>query len=146
MQNIIFIRGQGKFDLGVGTGLMLRSPVRFDLQLLGEYFYTNNFSFGFAFDALLRSPHTFIFKPFARYHFDISRYPKFVPYLGGGIGAGMDTNSNGVMDIAVPNFGFKYAITSRVQIGSDLGLHLLTDFGDSRLDFHILFATLAFRF
>ncbi len=137
---------RGQFDLGVGAGLMVRSPVRFDLQFLGEYFYTNNFALGFALDILLRSPHTFLLKPFARYHFDIHRYPKFVPYVGGGLGGGIDTNSNGVVDIMVPNFGFKYAITNQIHVGSDFGLHILTDFDNSRIDFHILFATLAFRF
>jgi hypothetical protein len=114
--------------------------------VFGEYFYTNNISFGAAFDTWIRSPHVFLFRPFARYHFDISRYPKFVPYVGGGIGGGADSNGNGVLDVAVPNFGFKYALTNKFHIGSDLALHILTDFGDTNVDFHILFITASFRF
>lgn len=145
-KNYYLYSRQGRFDIGAGGGMTLNSPVRFDLQLSGEYFYTNNLGFGVAFDALIRSPHVFIFKPFARYHFDINRYPKFVPYIGGGLGAGADSNGNGVMDILLPNFGFKYALARRIHVGSDLGLHIFTDFDSSRVDFHILFATINFRF
>lgn len=137
---------QGKVDVGLGAGMTFNSPVRFALELYGEYFYTNNIAFGAALDTLIRSPHIFIFRPFARYHFDISRYPKLVPYVGGGLGAGADTNGNGIMDIMLPNFGFKYAIANRIYLGSDLGLHILTDFDDTRLDFQVLFVVLSYRF
>ena len=50
---------QGKFDIGIGAGINVRSPIHFDLQLAGEYFFTNNFAFGAAFDALIRSPACF---------------------------------------------------------------------------------------
>ena len=137
---------KGATDLTLGLGMLVRSPVRFDLQVAGEYFLQNNVSLGLSFDSYLRGPNAFSFRPFARYHFDISQLPKFVPYVGVGLGGGVDTHSNGFMDILVPNFGFKYALTRNFQLGSDFGLHIFTDFDSSRVDFHILFLTIGYRF
>ena len=137
---------KGAVDLSLGMGMLVRSPVKFDLQVSGEYFWLNNFSLGFSIDSYLRGPNAFSFRPFGRYHFDISQLPKFVPYVGVGLGGGIDTNSNGFMDILVPNFGFKYAVTRNFQLGSDFGLHIFTDFDSSRVDFHILFLTIGYRF
>jgi len=137
---------EGSIDLTLGTGLLVRSPVKFDMQLAGEWFMHNNVSFGLSMDFYIRNATAFSFRPFGRYHFDISSLPKLVPYIGAGIGAGIDTNGSGFMDIMVPNFGFKYALTRRIHLGSDFGLHLFTDFDSSRVDFHILFVVLSFRF
>jgi hypothetical protein len=136
----------GQIDASLGAGMYVRSPVRFDIQVAGEYFWHNNVSIGVAIDTLIRDEALFIFRPFARYHFDIDSLPNLVPFIGGGIGAGIDTNSNGVMDILLPNVGFKYAVSETIRLGTEMGLHILTDFDNSRVDFQILFAVISFRF
>lgn len=137
---------QGSIDLGMGAGITANPPVKFDVQFAGEYFWRNNISFGAAFDVLIRSPHLFLITPFARYHFDIADLPKLVPYVGGGVGAGANTNGNGVMNVLVPNFGFKYSLTRHIKLGTDLGFHILTNFDNTQVDFHVLFAVVTFRF
>lgn len=137
---------RGAVDMGVGMGITTNPPVQFDLQVSGEYYWSNNVSFGLDVDLFFRGATLFVFQPFGRYHFDISEMPKLVPYVGGGLGMGVNTNGNGVMDVMIPNFGYKYELTPRVNVGSDFGLHWLTNFDNSRLDFHILFAVLNFRF
>ncbi len=137
---------QGKVDVSVGAGLTFDSPIHFALELAGEYFLTNNIGLGVAFDTWIRSPHVFIFRPFVRYHFDLSRFPKWVPYAGLGIGGGGASRGGGFMAVAVPNVGVKYALTNRIHLGTDMNLYILTDFNSSNVDFQWLVANVSFRF
>jgi hypothetical protein len=138
---------QGKFDLGMGAGLAFHSPIRFDLQFNGEYFFWDHVSIGMDLDFLLRGPTTFVFQPFALYHFDIPSAPRWVPYVGGGLGLGVNTNGNGFMDIMIPKFGIRYEIIDEhLFIGTDMSLHVITNFDSTTWDFRWLIATLNYRF
>lgn len=138
---------QGKIQAGLGVGVALNPPVRFDIQLNGEYFLWEHISLGLNFDTLLRGPATFLFVPFARYHFDLDFAPGWVPYVGAGVGGGINTNGAGVLDIMVPDLGFKYEVLeNRLFVGPDLSLHVLTNFDNTTWDFRFLFAVASFRF
>lgn len=138
---------EGRIQAGLGAGLALHPPVRFDLQLNGEYFLYENISVGLNIDLLFRGPTTFIFEPFARYNFDLDFAPKWVPYAGAGIGGGVNTNGGGVLDIMIPDFGFKYElIDDRLFLGPDLSFHVLTNFSNTTWDFRFLFAVASWRF
>ena len=144
-QSYLYSR-QGAIDLNLGLGMLVRGP-RFDMQISGEWYWRNNISWGLSFDTYIGSGGTaFSFRPFGRYHFDISSMPKLVPYIGAGVGGGITTGGAGFMDVVVPNFGFKYALSPRVHLGSDMGLHIITNFTSSRVDFHIQFITISYRF
>ena len=138
---------EGRIQAGGGVGLGARPPVRFDLNFNGEYFLTQTLSLGLNLDMLLRGPNNFVFMPFARYNFDLSFAPEWVPYVGGGIGVGIDTNGSGTLDIMIPEFGFKYElIEDKFFVGPDLSLHTLTNFDNTTWDFRFLIATVDFRF
>ena len=138
---------EGKIQAGAGFGLALHSPIRFDLQLNGEYFLYEDISVGLNVDLLFRGSTNFGFTPFARYHFDIASLPELVPYVGGGLGVFVNTNGNGAMDIMIPDFGFKYElIADRLFIGPDLSFHVVTNFSNTTWDFRFLFAVASYRF
>jgi hypothetical protein len=138
---------QGKFDLGMGAGVAFHSPIRFDLQLNGEYFFWDHVSVGMDLDFLLRGPTTFVFEPFGLYHFDISSITRLVPYAGGGLGVGVNTNGNGFMDIMIPKFGVRYEIIDEhLFLGTDMSFHVITNFDSTTWDFRWLIATLNWRF
>jgi hypothetical protein len=138
---------EGKFQAGAGAGLAFNDPIRFDLQLESEYFFWENVGVGLNLDFLLNGSTTFVFIPYARYHFDISSAPEWVPYVGGGIGGAVNTNGNGALDIMVPNFGVQYEVVDEhLFLGTDLSLHLLTNFDNSDWDFRWLFITANWRF
>lgn len=138
---------QGSWQAGGGVGLAFHSPVRFDLNLNGEYFFTHHVSFGLNVDFLFRGPTTFVFQPFARYNIDLDFAPGWVPFVGGGLGVGVNTNGNGFMDIMVPDFGFRYEIIdNKLFIGPDLSLHIVTNFTNTTWDFRMLIAQAEFRF
>jgi len=134
-----------KIDVNLGAGFTFNTPVHFAIEASGEYYWTNNISFGLAIDGWIRDPHAFLFRPFARYHVDLNRYPKWVPYVGAGFGFGV-SSGDGFMDIVLPNVGLKYAITDNIYVGSDLSLHILTDFDATDVDVQFLIATVTFRF
>lgn len=130
---------QGAIEAGLGVGFTVNPVVRFDMEISGEYYWRNNISFGLDFDIFLRKGTIFTLVPFARYHFDIDRWPTIVPYVGAGVGGGASTNGAGVFDVMIPNFGFKWeAIPGRLFIGPDLEFHILTNFDNTDLDFHTL--------
>jgi len=138
---------EGKFQAGGGFGLAFRSPVRFDINLNGEYFLTEHISLGLNIDTLVRGPTTFVFQGFGRYNFDLDFAPGWVPYAGAGIGGGINTNSAGFLDIMIPDFGFKYElIDNKLFLGPDLSFHVLTNFSSTTWDFRMLFVQADFRF
>lgn len=138
---------QGAFQTGLGMGVAVNPPVRFLINLNGEYFVTHNVSVGLGLDFHLADiPFTFDAIGFGRYNFDVARYPRLVPYVGAGIGGGA-ISDHGVMDIMLPDFGFKYeVIADRLFLGPDLSVHIVTDFSDTDWDFRILFLQAAYRF
>lgn len=130
---------QGSIEAGLGAGLTVNPPIRFDLELSGEYYWRDWLSFGLDIDFLIRGPTTFSFIPYALYYFDIDPWPRFAPYVGGGIGGGVNTNGNGFLDVMVPAFGFKWElIAGRLFIGPDLEFHIQTNFDNTEPDFHIV--------
>ncbi len=138
---------QGSIQAGGGIGVALHSPVRFDINLNGEYFLTEKISLGLNIDTLVRGPTTFVFEGFGRYNFDLKSAPKWVPYAGAGIGGGVNTNSAGFLDIMIPDIGFKYElIAERLFLGPDLSFHVLTNFSSTTWDFRLLFVQADFRF
>src|SRR5262249_11629084 len=126
---------EGNYQLGGGLGLAFHDPIRFEVELDGEYFFWQHVGLGLNLDLLIHDVTMFLFEPFARYHFDISAAPKWVPYVGGGLGVAVDTDGNGFMDVMVPDFGFQYELTDRLFLGTDMSLHILTDFNNSIADF-----------
>lgn len=138
---------QGSFQLGGGAGLALNPPVRFELEIGGEYFFWENVGVGMNIDFFFRGPTAFLFQPFARYHFDIDSAPEWVPYVGGGIGVGVNTNGSGALDLMLPDFGVQYELVeNRLFLGTDMSVHLVTNFDDTDWDFRWLFITANYRF
>jgi len=138
---------QGHFQLGGGLGLAFHDPVRFDIQIGGDYFFWEDISIGMNIDFLVRNGTTFVFMPNARYHFNIDRAPRWVPYVGGGIGPSVTSNGNGALDIMVPDFGFNYELISdRLFLGTDMSVHIVTNFDNTTWDFRWLIAHLVYRF
>jgi len=138
---------EGSWQAGGGFGLAFHSPVRFDLNLNGEYFLTHHVSLGMNLDFLFRGPTTFVFQPFARYNIDLAFAPDWVPFVGGGVGVGVNTNGNGFLDLMIPDFGFRYeVIDNKLFIGPDLSFHVVTNFSNTTWDFRMLFAQAEYRF
>jgi hypothetical protein len=138
---------QGHFQLGGGFGLAFNDPVRFDVQIGGDYFFWEDVSIGMNIDFLIRDGVTFVFMPYGRYHIDIDGAPEWVPYVGGGVGPAVSDNGDGALDIMIPNFGFKYEIIAeRLFLGTDMSFHILTDFDNSDWDFRWLVAHALVRF
>lgn len=138
---------QGSFQLGGGAGLALNPPVRFELELDGEYFFWEHLGLGMNIDIFFRGPTAFLFQPFARYHFDIDSAPEWVPYVGGGIGVAVNTNGSGALDLMLPDFGVQYeVIENRLFLGTDMSVHVVTNFDNTDWDFRWLFITANYRF
>ncbi|OGQ05956.1 MAG: hypothetical protein A3F82_05485 [Deltaproteobacteria bacterium RIFCSPLOWO2_12_FULL_44_12] len=134
----------GEFLLSAGAGMGWRSPVRFDLDFTGEYFWNDRISFGLNADTLLRGPASFSFVPFARYHFDLKKWPKFTPYAGAGMGALVNSRGQGWFDLMLPELGFFYELTPRIYIGPNVSLHVLAG-SSSTWDFQTI-GQVAYRF
>jgi hypothetical protein len=138
---------EGKFQLGGGAGLALNPPVRFDLNIGGEYFFWENIGIGLNIDIFFRGPTAFVFIPFARYHFDIRSAPEWVPYVGGGVGGGVNTDGAGALDVMIPNFGVQYEVLDdKLFLGTDMSVHVVTNFDNTDWDFRWLFITAHYRF
>ena len=138
---------QGKFQLGGGVGLGFNDPIHFDLQIMGDYFFWEHVSVGMNIDFLIRDGVVFVFQPFGRYHFDIPSAPEWVPYVGGGLGVAVSDDGDAAMDIMVPNFGFKYElIDDDLFLGTDMSLHVITDFDNTTWDFRWLIVHAVWRF
>ncbi len=137
----------GAIQAGGGFGLAVRPPVRFNLQLEGEYFVLEDLSVGLNVDFLFRGGTSIGFTGFGRYHIDIPSAPRWVPYVGGGVGGFVNTNGGGFFDLMIPEFGFRYELISeRLFLGPDLSFHIVSGTGGTTWDFRVLFATASFRF
>ena len=115
----------GAFQVNVGAGAALHSPVRFDLDSSAEYFWNDTYSIGLDFDILARGATAFDFIPFVRYHFDLDRWPRFSPYIGGGMGVKFNTTSQSWFDLMLPELGFSYEWNPHFYIGPNISLHTL---------------------
>ena len=116
---------EGMIQASVGPGLGMHTPARFDFDVAGEYFFSDEISFGLDFDALIRGGSTLSFVPFARYHFDILNSPLFLPYVGAGAGFMVGTSGGAAFDLMAPDLGFEYELTPRLFVGPDASFHLL---------------------
>ena len=137
---------KGNLDLSLGAGITYNTPARPLIEIEFDYFAWHHVSVGLAFDTYIRSESIFVLRPMLRYHFDVPSLPEFVPYIGGGIGGGVDTRGKLTADILVPNLGFKYKLTDTFYLGSDVGFHVLTNFSTYKVDFHFLFLVMHFVF
>jgi hypothetical protein len=138
---------KGHFQLGGGVGVAFNDPVRFDVQIGGDYFFWEDISIGMNIDFLIRNGVVFVFMPYGRYHFDIDSAPKWVPYVGAGLGPAVSDDGNGFLDIMVPNFGVNYElIADRLFLGTDMSVHIVTNFDNTDWDFRWLIAHALFRF
>lgn len=144
--DLSWLERKGHFDLNLGGGITYNSPVRLDVQLLGEYYVTNHVSVGLAFDTYIHTNPILIWRPTIRYNFNIESLPRFTPYVGGGVGAGIHTDEGFTWDIMVPDLGLKYSLSKHWLIGSDIGGHLFKDPSGYRLDLHFLFVVVTGRF
>ncbi len=143
-QTVLAQTRDGEIQVVVGNGAGLRSPVRYDLDGAVEYFLNDKISFGLDFDVFLRSPVSYDFLGFARYHFEIPRWPKYSPYVGGGVGALINTRGQGWFDLMLPELGFLYEFTPHFYLGPNMSVHLLSGTNDT-WDVQVL-AQAAWRF
>jgi len=143
---LALLQRRGHFDINLGGGITYNSPVRADVQLSGEYFVHDNVSVGLFFDAYLHTDEMYSGTVIARYHFDVKSLPAFTPYVGAGVGGGSRPSQGLLINVVLPNLGFKYAITPRFFFGADIGGHLFRDPSGTTLDIHFLFAVLSVRF
>jgi len=143
---------KGDILAGLGGGILLNPPVRFDLNMIGEYYLLDEVSLGLQMDIGLRGPTTFNFLGFGRYHFDLAslfdshQLTRWDLFAGGGLGGAVNTNGNGNMDIMIPEFGIRYELTEWLTLGPDFSFHILTNFDNATWDFRILFVQAEYRF
>lgn len=115
----------GAFQAGLGIGAGWNPPVRFDLDLFGEYFLNDRFSIGLDFDIFVRGATGFNVLPFGRYHFEIEQWREFSPYVGVGAGVLINTNKRGWFDFMLPELGFLYELTPHLLMGPNVSFHIL---------------------
>ncbi|MDO8527603.1 MAG: hypothetical protein Q7T03_07950 [Deltaproteobacteria bacterium] len=130
--SMLFLSGTGlraqtrdkeiQFYTGAGAGL--RTPVRFDFDMAGEYFLNDRWSIGLDLDVFVRGKTSFDAIPFGRYHFDLPKWPRFLPYIGGGMGA-LANSSNVWLDVMLPEGGFLYELNPHLYIGPNVSFHIL---------------------
>ena len=136
----------GTISAGPGLGYTV-NPAHFDFVVGGEYFYESNISLGMDFHFI---PYTggmgFDLMPQGRYYVPVPGLPNFDAFVGAGVGAIVDTSGGADLDIMVPSFGFDYALSDNLTIGSDFGLHILTDFNQTNPLFHLILARIKYKF
>lgn len=110
-------------SLGVGAGL--NPPARFDLDIAGEYFFNDTFSAGLDFDLFVRGGVAYNFLGFGRYHFELLDHPRFLPYIGGGLGVLVNSNGRGFFDLMAPELGFLFELTPHLYLGPNISFHIL---------------------
>ena len=115
----------------LGNGVAAREPVRYDVDVAAEYYFNDRFSLGLDFDAFLRSPFSYDVIGFARYHFEMSKWPRYSPYVGGGMGVLANTRGQGWFDLMLPELGFLYEFTPHFYIGPNVSTHLLSGSTDT---------------
>ena len=116
---------EGDVQVGSGIGMTFNPPVRFDFDLSGNYFYSDELSIGFDFDVLIRHGAVYGLVPFVRYHFDLPKARRIDPYVGGGMGLQIASSGSTAFDLMAPNLGFDYELTPHLYIGPDVSIHLL---------------------
>lgn len=115
----------GEFQVSTGGGIGAKTPVRFDLDIAGEYFWNDKWSLGLDFDVFLRGSTSFDVIPFGRYHFDLPRFTRFSPYVGAGLGVLVSTSGRGWIDLMLPETGFLWEFTPNFYFGPNVSLHTL---------------------
>jgi len=131
---------------GPGLGFTV-NPARFDFVLGGEYFYRSDLSLGFDIHLIpFTGGMAFDMMPQGRYYIPVDGLPKVDVFVGAGFGALIDSNGNGGVDFMIPSFGYDYELTRDLTVGSDFGLHIVTDFSDTNPIFHLLLARVKYRF
>jgi len=115
----------GEIQGGLGVGAGFNPPVRFDLNLNGEYFLNDTFSVGGDFNIFVRGNTAYNLLGFGRYHFELSDFEKFAPYIGGGAGALINTAGNGWFDLMLPELGFLYELAPHLLVGPNTSFHIL---------------------
>lgn len=134
----------GTIQTGVGVGVGLNPPARFDLDLNGEYFLNDTFSLGADFDILVGDKAGFNILGFSRYHFELLQAPRLEPYLGVGAGTLVKTDGKAWFDLMLPEIGFLYELTPLIQIGPNASFHTL--FGSNTTWDLQLLGQIIFRF
>lgn len=115
----------GVIQAGVGVGAGLNPPMRFDLDISGEYFWDDTFSFGVDFDIFVRGRTSYNLIGFGRYHFQLLQAPRLLPYVGGGLGSLINTAGNGWFDLMLPELGFLFELTPHLFVGPNTSFHFL---------------------
>lgn len=132
------------FQAALGVGAAWNPPVRFDLDLNGEYFLDDTFSAGVDFDIFVRGVTSYDLLAFGRYNFQLLRYRKFSPYVGLGVGALFNSNGQGWFDLMAPELGFLWELTPHLYLGPNVGFHTLIG-SNTTWDFQTV-GQLAWRF
>lgn len=115
----------GVIQAGVGVGAGLNPPVRFDVDISGEYFLNDTFSVGADFDIFVRGRASYNFLGFGRYHFELLQAPRLLPYIGGGVGGLVNTAGRGWFDLMLPEVGFLFELTPHLFVGPNSSFHIL---------------------
>ncbi len=114
---------------GVGVGAGFNPPVRFDIDLSGEYFLNDTYSIGADFDIFVRGRTAYNFLGFGRYHFELSDFEKFEPYVGAGVGGLVNSAGRGWFDLMLPELGFLYELSPHLLVGPNTSFHILAGSG-----------------
>lgn len=115
----------GLIQAGIGVGAGLNPPMRFDLDISGEYFWNDTFSLGADFDIFVRGVTLYNFLGFGRYHFELLQAPRFLPYVGGGVGGLVSSAGAGWFDLMLPELGFLFELTPHLFVGPNASFHIL---------------------
>lgn len=133
------------FQVATGIGAGWNPPVRFDLDLAGEYFINDRFSAGLDVDIFVRGATSYNFLGFGRYNFYLQKFPRFAPYIGGGVGVLANSNGRGWFDIMAPEAGFLWELTPHLYLGPNVSIHLLAGPSSTTWDLQTV-GQIAYRF
>lgn len=120
-----------QFVLNAGTGVFVGTDgldAAFDFSLEPEFFFTEHTSLSFRFDITAGGTDSVHFAGRFRYYFNIN--PKIDIYVGAGAGGGTDFDGNGFGDIAIPVFGWQYALGEHFKLGSDVSFDIVFNGND----------------
>ncbi|MDO8494225.1 MAG: hypothetical protein Q7S68_02700 [Deltaproteobacteria bacterium] len=134
----------GAIQVGIGTGVALNPPARFNIDANGEYFLNDTYSVGVSFDTFIRKGESFGLSAFGRYRFELIDVPRLEPFLGAGIGGLFSTNNREWFDVMLPEMGAHYELTPLIRLGLESSFHILAG-SSTTWDYQILYR-IAFRF
>lgn len=117
--------GPGLYAGGGGIAAMM------SLGLEGEYYFFERLSAGLGANVATdfskgSGPNTILgFVPFARYVFDLDRFPRVAIYAQAGAGLALVDGKTAAADITIPAGGVWWQWTPKLSVGAHTALHIL---------------------